>query len=99
MICTSSPWTEMICPFLLSMRGTWTLVLTGPTRDFLAPVKMLAASMLAFAEPCFPGLEVDMEMILQGSSSMLTYLPTFSSLISFISQSAISNTPHVIRLP
>ena len=77
----------------LSIRGTWTLVLTGPTRDFFAPVKMLAASMFAFADPCFPGLDVLIEMILQGSPSMLTYLPILSSLISFISQSAIFHSP------
>ena len=53
--------------------------------DFLAPVKMLTASMFALADPCFPGLEVVILMILQGSSSTLTYLPSFSSLISFIS--------------
>ena len=89
MIWTSSPWTDRICAFLLSIRGTWTFVLTGPTSDFFAPVKMLAASMFAFADPCFPGLEVEIDRILQGSSSMLTYLPTFNSLISFISHSAM----------
>ena len=57
---------EMTCPFLLSMMGTWTFALTGALMDFLAPVKMSVASMEAFADPCFPGLEVVIEMILQG---------------------------------
>ena len=43
-----------------------------------------------------PDLDVLIEMILQGSSSMLTYLPILSSLISFISQSAIFHSPLIL---
>ena len=69
------------------------MVLTGAFSDFLEPVKMSAASMDAFADPCFPGFDVLIEMILHGESSMFTYLPTFNSLISFISHMTITSFP------
>ncbi len=37
---------------------------------------------VGFRFPCFPGLEVDMLMILQGSPSISMYLPSLSSLTS-----------------
>ena len=84
-VCLYASTAVIVCLLTGSVNLPCTFVLTGPTMDFLAPVKMLTASTLAFADPCFPGLEVVIFTILQGSSSMLTYLPSFSSLISFIS--------------
>jgi len=43
---------------------------------------MPKASILALASPCFPGLEVVMLTILQGSLSMIMYLLGFSVLTS-----------------
>ena len=55
---------------------------TVPTCDFFWPVKMSSSSILALAEPCLPGLDLDMLRILYASSSIATYLPIFSVLIS-----------------
>ena len=43
---------------------------------------MSITSSLAFAEPCLPGLDFDMEFILYALSSTQQYLPTFRVRIS-----------------
>jgi len=75
-------WIERTWAFLLSMMGTRTLWVTGWTMERFWPSKRPIASSLAFASPCFPGFEVWMLMILQGSSSMTMYRFTLSSRIS-----------------
>src|SRR5436309_6308933 len=68
---------ESTCPVRLSISGTSALPSTGLMRFFFWPVNALIATILAFAEPCLPGLDFSNSTILHGSPSMRTYWPIF----------------------
>src|SRR5712691_12553796 len=71
------PEIERTCPVRLSISGTSALPSTGLMRFFFWPVNALIATILAFAEPCLPGLDFSNSTILHGSPSMRTYWPIF----------------------
>src|SRR2546422_39221 len=76
------PWTDNTWAFFLSIIGTRTLWVTGCTMDRFCPSNRPTTSSLAFASPCFPGFDIWIERIRQGSSSTRTYRFTLSSRIS-----------------
>src|SRR3989442_3252163 len=71
------PEMERTCPVVLFMSGASSLPSTGLMRFFFGPVNALIATILAFAEPCLPGLDFSNSTILHGSPSMRTYWPIF----------------------
>ena len=64
MACTSLPsmWVTIAVPF--SIMGTLMLSVTVPTWLIFFFVKMDSSSRRALAEPCFPGLDLEMLRIL-----------------------------------
>ena len=79
---TSLPWMWVIMADPFSMSGMFMVSVTVPTCDVFCPVKMCSSSILALADQCLPGLDLDILRILYASSSIATYLPIFSVLIS-----------------
>jgi hypothetical protein len=55
---------------------------------------MLSKEIRALADPCFPGLDVEILKILYASSSTTQNLPTFSVLISTLSVPTMG-LPHI----
>src|SRR3990170_1010531 len=93
MSCATFAWMERTWAFLLSIIGTRTLCVTGWTMDRFCSSNRPTASSRAFASPCFPGFEVWMLRIRQGSSSMTMYRLTLSSRISACSHDMGTGPP------
>src|SRR2546428_8949950 len=101
---TTSPETDIICPVRLSIRGTSVRASTGLMRFFFWPVNALIATILAFAEPCFPGFDFSNSTILHGSPSIITYwpilrLPTSTGLLTDYTLFPLGDVFHLKDFP
>src|SRR5919108_2218600 len=99
---TRLPDKEIIWAVLLSIMGASALASTGLIRLFFWPVNALIPTILAFADPCFPGLDFSNSTIRQGSPSMMTYwpilrLPTSTGLLMMSTREQILHLKDFVR--